>query len=53
MKCFTCKSRMKCVDDANDIDIRIDWFECPKCSSKSEVRYGDNGEYTKSVYWKK
>lgn len=31
MECFTCKSDMKCTDDVNDINVRIDWFECPKC----------------------
>jgi hypothetical protein len=43
MECITCKTKMKCVDDVNDISTRIDWLECSKCKSKAEIQYGENG----------
>ena len=51
MKCFTCKTKMKCINDVNDISVRIDWYECPKCNSSSEIIYGNNGEYINEVKW--
>lgn len=42
---------MKCVNDVNEILVRIDWEECPKCGSKCEIIYGNNGEYIKKVTW--
>lgn len=51
MKCITCKTEMKCIDDVNEISTRIDWLECPKCKSKAEVTFGSNGEYIEKVIW--
>jgi len=51
MKCVTCKTQMECVDDVNNIGMRIDWEKCPKCGSKAEIEYGNNGEYVKQVIW--
>lgn len=51
MKCITCKSEMICKDDVNDVNTRIDWVECPKCGSKAEIEYGNNGEYITRVIW--
>lgn len=53
MECITCKETMKCVNDVNDISIRIDWLECPKCKSTAEVIYGANGKYITKVTWKR
>lgn len=53
MKCFTCKTEMTCVDDVNDISIRIDFVQCPKCNSYAEIHYGNNGEYIKEIVWKR
>lgn len=53
MECITCKTKMKCVDDVNDISIRIDWEECPKCGSKAEIQYGENGKYITKVIWQR
>jgi hypothetical protein len=51
MKCHTCKTRMECTSDVNEINIRIDWLECPKCKSTSEVHFGNNGEYIEKAIW--
>ena len=51
VKCLTCKTEMMCIDDVNDIGTRIDWVECPKCKSKAEIQYGNNGEYILKVIW--
>jgi len=51
MECLTCHTQMKCVDDVNDISIRIDWVKCPKCGSAAEIQYGDNGKYILKVTW--
>jgi Zn finger protein HypA/HybF involved in hydrogenase expression len=51
VKCITCKTKMKCVDDVNNIHTRIDWEECPKCKSKAEIIYGNNGEYINKIVW--
>lgn len=51
MKCFTCCTRMKCVNDVNEISTRIDWLECPKCGSKAEIIFGNNGEYYDKITW--
>lgn len=53
MKCVTCKTNMKCEDDVNDINVRIDWEYCPKCNSVAEIHYGNNGEYVTKVIWKR
>lgn len=53
MKCHTCKTRMVCYDDVNDVDVRIDWLRCPKCGSHAEIKYGNNGEYIKKVSWRR
>lgn len=53
MKCITCKTEMKCVNDVCDVGARIDWEECPKCSSKAEIIYGNGGEYIKKVTWER
>jgi Zn finger protein HypA/HybF involved in hydrogenase expression len=44
---------MKCVDDVNDISVRIDFVECPKCGSKADIIYENNGEYVKEVNWRR
>jgi len=51
MKCITCKTIMVCIDDVNDISTRIDFVECPKCGSKADIIYGNNGEYINQVNW--
>lgn len=53
MKCFTCKDEMKCIDDANDLGVRIDWYQCPRCNSKAEVNYGNGGEYIDKIIWER
>lgn len=53
MKCLTCKTEMECYDDVNDEHARIDWEKCPKCGSKAEIVYGDNGEYILEANWKR
>ena len=54
MKCFTCGTEMKCVDDVNEISTRIDFVECPKCKSKADIVYENNNcEYIKEVNWKR
>jgi Zn finger protein HypA/HybF involved in hydrogenase expression len=53
MKCFTCKTEMKCTDDINEETVRIDWLECPKCNSNAYVSYGNHGEYIEKVVWKR
>lgn len=47
-----CGEEMKCVDDVNDIDIRIDWLRCPKCNSFAEIIY-DNNNRIDSTTWKR
>jgi len=44
---------MKCIDDVNDISVRIDFVKCPKCGSKANIIYGNNGEYIEKVEWKR
>jgi len=54
MKCITCETEMKCVNDVNDISTRIDWLDCPKCGSTAEITYGTNGaerQLIKKVIW--
>lgn len=53
MKCITCKTQMKCVSDVNNISVRIDFVECPKCGSKADIIYGNNGEYVDKVNWRR
>lgn len=53
MECHTCRTKMKCYDDVNDISTRIDWLKCPKCGSWAEVEYGENGKYINKVTWKR
>ena len=53
MKCLTCKTEMKCINDVNDISTRIDWEKCPKCKSKAEIQYENGGEYVEKVTWKR
>lgn len=53
MKCLTCKTQMKCENDVNDVSTRIDWEVCPKCGSKAEIIYGNNGEYIEKVIWER
>lgn len=53
MKCITCKTKMKCEDDINEISIRVDFEYCPKCGSVAEIVYGNNGEYVEKVTWKR
>ena len=53
MKCFTCKTEMICEDDVNDIIVRIDWEKCPKCGSKAEIDYGEQGEYVNKIIWER
>jgi len=52
MKCITCGTEMKSIDDITG--FRIDWVECPNCKSKAEITYGGNNrEYEEKVIWKK
>ncbi len=51
MKCFTCKTEMKCISDVNEILVRIDFEECPKCGSHADIIYGKNGEYINQINW--
>ena len=53
MKCHTCKTEMKCVNDVNEEIARIDWLECPKCKSTAEVHFGNHGEYVEKIIWKR
>lgn len=53
MECVTCKTKMICVDDVNDMGARIDWLECPKCKSKAEIIYGERGKYIEKLVWKR
>lgn len=53
MECFTCKTKMDCFNDVNDISIRIDWVKCPKCNSEAQIDYGQNGKYIEKVLWKR
>jgi len=53
MNCFTCKNEMVCVDDVNEISVRMDFVKCPKCNSEAEIYYGKNGEYIKEVVWRR
>jgi hypothetical protein len=53
MKCFTCKTEMKCYSDVNDISNRIDFVKCEKCGSRADIVYGNNGEFIEVVYWKR
>lgn len=51
MKCLNCKTEMNCVDAVNEIGVRIEFVECPKCKSRANIIYGNNGEYIKEVNW--
>ena len=51
MECPTCKTKMVCYDDVNDMSVRIDWVRCPKCDSKAEIQYGQNGKYIEKINW--
>ena len=53
MKCHTCKTEMICYNDVNEISTRIDFEKCPKCNSKADIIYGNNGEYILEVLWKR
>lgn len=53
MECYTCKAKMKCTDDVNEINTRIDWFDCPKCKATAYISYGQNGKYIDKVVWKR
>lgn len=53
MKCYTCKSTMRCYDDINNEMSRVDYYECTKCKSKALVIYGNNGEYINKVVWER
>jgi DNA-directed RNA polymerase subunit M/transcription elongation factor TFIIS len=53
MECITCKEIMKCVDDVNDISVRIDWLVCPKCGSKAEIVYDVQKGYITEVNWER
>lgn len=53
MKCITCKTKMICIDDVNDISVRIDLEECPECKSIAEIHYGENGRYVEKIIWER
>lgn len=53
MECYTCKDKMKCVDDINQEMLRVDFFECTRCESVAEVTYGAHGKYILTVSWKR
>jgi len=51
MDCLTCGTKMKCVDDINDIGTRIDWVVCPKCGSKATIHYDPLRGWKIKVEW--
>lgn len=51
IKCYTCCEVMKCVDDINQEHLRVDWYNCPRCSSWAEVILDSKDYYVKSVEW--
>lgn len=51
MRCFTCKTEMKCYNDVCEEGARIDFVECPKCQSRADIIYGNRGEYINRVLW--
>ena len=53
MKCYTCKTKMKCYDDVVAIGTRLDFLKCPLCNSKATIHYGNDGEYITGVEWKR
>ena len=53
MKCITCKTKMKCVNDVNDAGTRIDFVECPKCGSKADIFINPREGYIERVDWKR
>ena len=53
MKCYSCDSKMKCVDDIVTDWLRMDFFKCKRCHSKASVTYGKKGEYVLKVEWEK
>lgn len=55
MKCLTCKEKMECINDVNNVSVRIDWLECPKCKSTAQVEYEVNGEHIsiRKVLWER
>jgi len=50
MQCLTCGEQMKCYNDVNDISVRIDWEQCPKCGSWSQIEYNSKGQQER-VLW--
>jgi len=53
MDCFTCQTKMKCVDDVNDVTARIDILKCPLCGSTASVVFGMNGKFVEKVDWQR
>jgi len=51
MKCFTCKTEMKCTNDVVYDLRRIDWLICPKCGSVSEIIYDIKDNFITGVTW--
>lgn len=53
MNCILCNTEMTCVDDVVTEMLRIDWLECTKCKSHSQIKYGDNGRVIDEIVWKR
>ena len=53
MNCLNCKTEMKCIDDVNEISVRIDWEECPVCKSQAEIIFDRNDMSIEKIIWTK
>lgn len=53
MKCFTCQSEMKNINDIVYESVRIDWYKCPKCNSIAQVELHPKGNYIEKVIWER
>ena len=51
MRCLTCSTIMKCVNDVNESHTRIDFVECPKCDSKADIIISVNNGHIEKVNW--
>jgi Zn finger protein HypA/HybF involved in hydrogenase expression len=52
MICLRCNNKMKCYDDVNYIDTRIDFVQCPMCDAKGEIIYKQDRMTIDKVNWK-
>lgn len=49
MKCFTCHTEMKSVDDMLCETYQATIYRCPKCNSYADVNH--TGGYARVVMW--